>query len=623
MAKIDPIYKKYTSSVIKSLASTEFYDYFMSVIAAGKTAFQFSNRRVEKEVDEVWVEQIEAVIKPMQEIINNPRNFIMQEEIIVNVALAKKVTPDSIRHLAQHGDMIDNVTEDSVRPNRLMEKFKEDTWNTYENKFVYTLLEMTWEFVDKRYETIFAALNEELGAFLKLSNESVSYQERINVNMDIRIQQEEDLLSADEKNENIFSRIARIHRILGNFRASGFAKEMAKFGKIRPPLVRTNAIAKNPNFKACHKLWNFILAYRDVGYNINIYEQNTDIGEEFMQDLYHSIMMNYIILKNHLEADQDRAIDASKPFRKKAVKPKFIKEVVEEIVKDYDVPDVEVRKVLVEEITMERLMQEEEATRHRLVKEKEKQDRARVLQEEHNRKLMEAQAERDRIRDEKMKKREEERLEKERKAEEERLEREKARRELEEKKLAEAVRAELDRVLQGRDAVLEERRIAAEKAEAERLAAEKAEAERIAKEKAEAERIAKEKAEAERLAAEKAEAERLAAEKAEEERLAAEKAEEADAAEDADDDSDSESESEKSTAQNVGPKKKLGRKKKKALKKRLEKEALKEQQAQAEKQQATAAQAPESFPQANTDAEKEKGSREDRSIFGFFGRKDK
>ena len=73
--------------------------------------------------------------------------------------------------------------------------------------------------------------------------------------------------------------------------------------------------------------------------------------------------------------------------------------------------------------------------------------------------------------------------------------------------------------------LLEQERIAAEKAEQERIAAEKAEQERIAAEKAEQERIAAEKAEQERIAAEKkAEQERIAAEKkAEQERIAAEK----------------------------------------------------------------------------------------------------
>ena len=64
--------------------------------------------------------------------------------------------------------------------------------------------------------------------------------------------------------------------------------------------------------------------------------------------------------------------------------------------------------------------------------------------------------------------------------------------------------------------LLEQERIAAEKAEQERIAAEKAEQERIAAEKPEQERITAEKAEQERIAAEKAEQERIAAEKKEE-----------------------------------------------------------------------------------------------------------
>ena len=73
--------------------------------------------------------------------------------------------------------------------------------------------------------------------------------------------------------------------------------------------------------------------------------------------------------------------------------------------------------------------------------------------------------------------------------------------------------------------ILEQERIAAEKAEQKRIAAEKADQKRIAAQKAEQERIAAEKAEQERITAEKAEQERITAEKAEQERIAAEKKE--------------------------------------------------------------------------------------------------
>ena len=51
ISSIDPIYKKYTKSIIRSLASTEFYEFFMDMISHAENSFQFSNRKVVKSVD--------------------------------------------------------------------------------------------------------------------------------------------------------------------------------------------------------------------------------------------------------------------------------------------------------------------------------------------------------------------------------------------------------------------------------------------------------------------------------------------------------------------------------------------------------------------------------------------
>jgi len=554
--QIDPIYKAYTARIIKYLASTEFYDYFMAVLDSGKNTFQFSNRKVEKTVDESWVAAIEAVIKPMEEIIANPRNFIIQEEAIVNIALAKKVTPDSIIHLSQHGNMIDTITKDGVRPNRLMNKFKEDSLNTYENRFVYTLLEIAREFVNKRYEAIFAALGEEYGAYLKMSSQMHSYHENVTANIDLRIRQEEDLLSSDEKNETIFSRIARLHRILNNFHQSNFSQEVSKYGKIKPPLIRTNAIAKNQNFKACYTLWNFLLVYEDIGYSISIYEQSSEIDESFTRDIYHSILFNYIILKNFLKDPKDRAINLNKNYKKKKLKPKFVTEIVEEFVKNYDLPDVEVRKVLIEEITKAQLMLEDEAERQRLVEAKEKEMLEKKRLEERELERLSKEAEKERIRKEKEAMRDRMRQEKEREAEQERLQREQKRKEQADMQKGVSFREELEKSKTDRACIVENRRKTAEeeahriseeqkrirdeeeaaheaRLNDERLAREKEEEQRRLEEQQEKakEKAAKEKAalaEKERLAREKAKAmEKAAKEKAalaEKERLAREKA---------------------------------------------------------------------------------------------------
>ena len=85
-----------------------------------------------------------------------------------------------------------------------------------------------------------------------------------------------------------------------------------------------------------------------------------------------------------------------------------------------------------------------------------------------------------------------------------------------------------DRLAKVEEKIIENDRLAKEKAEKEqkeKLAAQEAEKERLAAEKVEQERIAEEQAAAAKLAEEQAEAQRIAAEKAEQERLAAEQAE--------------------------------------------------------------------------------------------------
>jgi hypothetical protein len=39
---------------------------------------------------------------------------------------------------------------------------------------------------------------------------------------------------------------------------------------VRPPIMRTNAIMKNVDLKACLGLWQYVLGYENIGYEINI-----------------------------------------------------------------------------------------------------------------------------------------------------------------------------------------------------------------------------------------------------------------------------------------------------------------------------------------------------------------
>ncbi len=435
---IDPVYQKYVKSVIRALSSTDFYEYFMESVARADNEFQFSNRRMEKIVDTSWVDAIEMAMEGFQNIIASPRNVIKEEELIVNVANAKRTGDEVVRHLAQHAALVEDFNENTgdVRPSRLMQRYREDTIGLYENRIVFTTLEMAYQFVKIRYDALFSAMSDEFGAKLKMRSDMASATETVHMDMFLHIRDIDSAMDTDEKNREIFERISRLHRLLATFMNSQFAQILSKQARVKGTITKTNVLKKNPNYRKIVELFEFLRNYGDVGYTIKIIEQNPYINEEFERDIYHNILFNYVVLKGYLERDKDRRMPVPLKQRKRALKPKVIKQIIEELTEDYDIPDVEIRKVLIEELTREQLMREEAEERRRLVAEQEQRKR-----EEAERIRLEQEAEKERIRHEKEV--EKERIRQEKAAEEERLLLERMEREQEDRRRSKLFRNEI------------------------------------------------------------------------------------------------------------------------------------------------------------------------------------
>lgn len=452
--QIDHIYQKYVKGVIRTLGSTEFYEYFMAAIAGANNEIQFSNRRMEKLVDTEWIDAIESALTGFQHIIENPRNVIREDELIVNVANARKTGSDVVRHLAQHASLVEDFNEESgdVRPNKVLQKYREDSiGQVYENRVVFTTLEMAYQFVKIRHDALFEAMSDEFGAKLKVKTDMESSNEAVHMDMFLHIRDIDSAIDTDDKNREVFDRISRLFRILSVNMNSHFARHMSKYPRIKGKVTKTNVLKKNKNYSAILKLLEFLRGYDSIGYTIKIIEQNPEITESFQEDIFRNSLFQYLVLKNHLERDKDRRLPTPKKEKKRQLKPKFIKEIIEELTEDYDLPDVEIRKVLIEELTKEQLMREEAAERRRLMEE-----RDRRKKEEAERLRQEKEAEKERLRQEREAEKERIRLEKE--AERQRQLIERMEREQEERRRSKLFKAELELFEKEREERLERRK---------------------------------------------------------------------------------------------------------------------------------------------------------------------
>lgn len=535
---LNNLYMKYCNRVQRYLENDAYYQYLLELIAAGKPTITQLNRVMDKTVDEKWLAAIEEAIPAIHEIIAHPRRFLKTVEEVKPVEKVKKIGPDTVQHLSSHTQYITGMRGGTIYPGKLLTVENEESIDLYENRFVNTLIRKLAEFIEKRTGALFWDTGDEEASLLRMESEVEDDYERIAYRLEITVHNKQTYLENDAGKLEVFKRIDRVRRVIADFRKSAFVAAMAETSPVRPPIQRTNQIVKDPNYRKCYDLWQFLERYDQVGYDIDVRETALDFDEDYLFQMYGNLAMNYTVFKSLLEKDQRRVTEA--PKRRKSIKPKFVKQIVEEFVDDYDLPDVEIRRVIVEEVTKAQLAierrtmeleqsgkstqaaktkaqaaKEKEREKTRIAKEKEK-EKARLAREKEKaqeKARLAREKEREKARLAKEKELEKARLAKEKEKEKARIAREKEK-EREKAKLAKAKELEKARIAREKEKEREKARLAKEKEqEKARIAREKAKAQekaRIAKEKErEKARAAKEREqEKARLAKEKAQADK-------------------------------------------------------------------------------------------------------------------
>ncbi len=355
---INDLYLKYAEGVGESLESDRYFQYLFEMVQAGDNTLQQKNRILHKVVDERWIGTIEEGIDAIYNIIDKPRRFVTTKEEVVPVALARKITADSVRHLSMNTQFIASDENGEIQPTRILNVSTEESYDLYENRFVYHLIQRLFTFVDKRTDVIFWSTGDETCNTMSMESKVDDAYEEISYKVEMTIKNRQSYAENDSDHMEVFKRIDRLRRMVRNLRSSSFCELMAGCAMVRSPIQRTNLMMKDPSYRTCYKLWQFIESYDEVGYTIEEQDSALEFDEEYLLQMYTNLITNYTVFKSLLEADPRRMTELAEEHRE-PVKPKFIKEIKEEIVEDRNIPDVEIRKVFVEEVTQAQIEAEE------------------------------------------------------------------------------------------------------------------------------------------------------------------------------------------------------------------------------------------------------------------------
>ena len=367
---INDLYLKYTDGVGQALEEDRYFQYLYEMVQAGDNTLQQKNRILHKVVDERWLGVVEDSLDSIFNIIDKPRRFVTTSEEVVPVALAKKITADSVRHLSMNTQFIASDENGDIQPTRILNVTTEESYDLYENRFVYHLIQRLFTFVDKRTDVIFWSTGDEICNTMSMESKVDDAYEEISYKIEMTIKNRQSFAENDSDNMDVFKRIDRVRRMARTLRSSSFCELMAGCSMVRSPIQRTNLMMKDPDYRKCYQLWQFIESYDEAGYTIEERDTALEFDEEYLIQMYTNLITNYTVFKSLLESDPRKMHEIAE-LKREPVKPKFIKEIKEEIVDDYNIPDVEVRKVIIEEVTQAQLdaeakLEEETARREEL-----------------------------------------------------------------------------------------------------------------------------------------------------------------------------------------------------------------------------------------------------------------
>lgn len=231
-----------------------------------------SGKLHEKVIDMEWVTAIEDTLPYIEKAIDEQRRFIIENNEVYRIDKAKIINKDSVKHLIQHTNFIDNIDErGKVTPNRVLTIEREDSFETYENRFLITLIENALAFVADKYRKMVDAPTDtfnkvEMERDMVLNNQRVTF--KMEYSNEVKDAKAADLDVKDFEELSDFDRVRRIREKLNSFLNTDMMMALKKCIRVKPPINRTNLMTKNPNYKAGLDLFTYLGAYNKPGYEI-------------------------------------------------------------------------------------------------------------------------------------------------------------------------------------------------------------------------------------------------------------------------------------------------------------------------------------------------------------------
>ena len=261
-----------------------------------------------------WLDLMEDSIRYIDNIFRNPNRFIINEEEIVKIELARRVTVESIRHLSKHTNFIQKIEDNGdVKPSKILNINKDESFDTYENRLIYTLVNNMAAFVEQKKKDLVNGSSykdikrAEYHAKSKVGKEQITMELYYTSSL-IDKQEEQGELSVEERIKKLEDDIRMLqseetYKIL----------HKAHVAKVIPPIKKTNVILKNTNFQYAMKLWDYLQEHTDDDTKITKSKKEFEDNGILKEYINNTFLMDYMAMNTlgsvRTQEEKEAAVD--------------------------------------------------------------------------------------------------------------------------------------------------------------------------------------------------------------------------------------------------------------------------------------------------------------------------
>lgn len=296
-----------------------------AIVKANRETDEIEVTRTLCHIEEDWVEAIEKGLVFVEKAIAEERQFIRSNGEVVPIEKVKRVSKDSVEHLAKHSNLITKKMEgEDFVPDQLYTVERLSDYAVYENRFLYMMLCYTRDFISLRYNKILDLTNTYRGRMQM--KKTVSYRKQKTVYEISLVEERRDDAYLKENNEakDIISRIDLVLKAVLHYLSTPLMQEVSKAAKLKPPVTKTNVLKMNQNFKGALALYDYLVAYQGLGYSTEETKRRlnpfTDgVADEMSEILALASFLTYehgLGIKDYLKKAYDEEEERRKEYEK-------------------------------------------------------------------------------------------------------------------------------------------------------------------------------------------------------------------------------------------------------------------------------------------------------------------